>query len=55
MSIKMSETEIKERIQYLEREIFILDMKDHWDSNDRSYIHELKTELETLKDDDNHD
>lgn len=49
MSIKMSESERKERIQYLEREIFILDMKDNWDSNDYSYLHELKTELESLK------
>lgn len=45
----MTESEKQERITYLEREIFILDMKDYWDSADRSYLHQLKTELKQLK------
>lgn len=51
----MTENENQERINYLEREIFILDMKDHWDYADYSYMHQLKDELEKMKSGYKHD
>lgn len=49
---RMSELDRKQRIEYLKREIFILDMKEHWDSNDYSYMNELKRELQELEKED---
>ena len=49
----MSESERKQKIQSIEREMFILDMKDHWDSADYSYMEQLKKELNELKGDHN--
>lgn len=49
----MSENNNKDRITYLKRELFILDMKDEWDSSDYSYSHQLKEELRKLEENSN--
>ena len=45
----MSESERKQKIKNIEREMFILDMKDYWDSADYSYMEQLKKELDELR------
>ena len=40
---------IRERIETIEREIFYLEMKDHWNNADWAKNNELNRELERLK------
>ena len=47
------EDNIKEQIEGLEYDIFILQMKDHWDSSDYRRYDELNTKLKELKNGDN--
>lgn len=39
----------KERLEYLKRELFALEMKDRWDSADHSYRNMLKKEIKELE------
>lgn len=39
----------KERIAWLKRQIFILDMKDNWDSVDFTDMNRMKEELRKLE------
>ena len=39
----------KERIEYLEREIFLLSMKDRWNGNDYQKDSNMRNELRTLE------
>lgn len=45
----MNEKEIKNRIKELERQIFTLEMKDHWDKVDYDLKHELDKEKKSLE------
>ena len=47
------EDNIKEQIEGLEYDIFILQMKDHWDSSDYRRYDELNTKLKELRNGDN--
>lgn len=47
----MSQKEKQERIDYLERELFLLEMKDRWDDTDAFNANEMKKELKELKQD----
>lgn len=47
----MTQKEKQERIDYLERELFLLEMKDRWDAADHSLMKSMKDELEELKQD----
>lgn len=38
-----------EQIKNIERQIFFLDMKDHWDAEDFKRMAELNAELQNLK------
>ena len=41
----MTKTQLEEKIDHLKHEIFLLDMKDHWDSADFSLSSSLNQEL----------
>lgn len=45
----MTVKEIKETIQRLERDVFILEMKDSMDSADYSLLQTMNDEIKTLK------
>ena len=45
----MTTNEIKERIAELERQIFFLDMKDRWDTNDYIIQNKRHAEVRQLK------
>lgn len=47
----MTNQEKKDAIQHLEKEIFMIEMKDQLDNADRSLIESLKKEIEELKND----
>lgn len=42
----------KDRIEYLKREIFVLEMKDRLDYVDFNTLYEMKRELKELEDED---
>lgn len=42
----------KDRIEYLKREIFVLEMKDRLDYVDFNALYEMKRELKELEDED---
>lgn len=46
---RMSENERKDRIETLKRQIFILDMKDNWDSVDYADMRRMQCELRELE------
>lgn len=41
------------KIKNLERELFFLEMKDHWDAVDYDYYQHLKNEIRKLKEKEN--
>ena len=41
---------MKEKLERLKRELFILEMKDHWDDADFSYADELNRQIKELED-----
>lgn len=45
----MSNEQIKRRIEWIDRELFYIDMKDLWDACDWSLVHEYEKEKRELQ------
>ena len=42
MTNEMTNEQIKRRIEWIDRELFYIDMKDRWDACDWSLVHEYE-------------
>jgi len=45
----MTNEQIKRRIEWIDRELFCIDMKDRWDACDWSLVHEYEKEKRELQ------
>lgn len=45
----MTSEQIKRRIEWIDRELFCIDMKDRWDACDWSLVHEYEKEKRELQ------
>lgn len=45
----MTNEQIKRRIEWIDRELFYIDMKDRWDACDWSLVHEYEKEKRELQ------
>lgn len=45
----MTTEQIKRRIEWIDRELFCIDMKDRWDACDWSLVHEYEKEKRELQ------
>lgn len=45
----MTNEQIKRRIEWIDRELFCIDMKDQWDACDWSLVHEYEKEKRELQ------